>query len=406
MLFKQYQFLALFLISGTLLHAMQETHEPDKNFLKLVIENPVSVLDKIEQTGKLADVELEKVDIKNAKPEERCKIYREITRKCETDCPIFLLEECRREEFSSCVFSRKDDPIFRQKFEDKVVEALVEKINNNPDRSIQYVSFGPGGCFQDLVIIAKALAQNPKAKISIHLIDPSFEPYIAYRKLQETSHIIFPNRATDFTKKIHLLIKHAKKTGFDTNGLSDAEIEKRLLNLLLMNEERTRQFIKFLKKEYPQAQLLLYIHQNTKDYLEYIKKEHIKQADVLAAADIQDEMSLFNKSILHYCSLCSAVFKKNPNSNGFLLGRTLNNPRFFSIMSFGAQNKPDSLEIECDDNLPNIFMCADFIKIKGSNPPKKLIIEEIEKEVSQEEEEEEGEDEEKPVLIPNFNEWD
>ncbi len=188
----------------------------------------------------------------------------------EKKSPIFLLSE------SKCLLTRTLNPQYREQFEERVVGQLVAKLESSTD-TVQYVGFGSGGMYQDLIILCKALESKPRASLSIHLIDCPKNQSAEYREGME------------YIKKMNQ-VKYIKA------------------------ENRTRQFTTFLQKAFPHAQITLQLHKNDDAYLDYIKQHNLPYPDVICAADIDSQ-----PGITDYVFLTKTILEKKPDTDNTLL---------------------------------------------------------------------------------------
>lgn len=249
----------------------QSAYTPDQ-LLDLVLHNP-----KKARSYAHAIYE-EAVKAISSEPDARKKD--ELIKQYEKKCPIFALGECVDEGFGPCLLSRDYDPRFREYFESAVVAAVTEKIK--PGNTINYVGFGAGGMFQDLVIVAKLLDKNPAARININLIDQKFWCF---------------------------------KDNFDVK-----EVPQEVLCQVPLQRSRGRQVIQFLQKMFPKAVLSLSFYVSTDEYLKHADDTK-SYPDVITAADIEDETSLLARSFFNYGKLCLLSQKKNPAVINILLSK-------------------------------------------------------------------------------------
>lgn len=247
--------------------------------------------------------------------------YKALEKQFREEFPIFLLAECTHEDSQEgvkyCSLSRIYQEKYRETFEQEVVSALITRINTH-ERPIEYASFASGGKFQDLVILAKALTQKPTSPLNIHLIDIRHDMYVDYRDAMNDNHQIYPNSTIDPTDK-------------DPSGIID--------------ELPFIQFINYLQKTFPQATLALHAHSNTKGYCDYLTKHHIAYPDILACADIQDEMSLSQGSTKDYFGLCMQTLQNNSSSANILLSKGGTNKA--DIVTISLHPASEHSEIVC-----------------------------------------------------------
>lgn len=290
-------------------------------FLNYLLLNPIAALNTMYKTRKIFMKELEKEKLDTNEDQRRNLLgMQKLATLYAKVCPLFLLGECVREDWWHCALSRRFEPDYRNFFEQKVVKALVGCLQNHTEKPVQYVGFGSGGGFQDLVIAVKALAQKPDSSLSIHLIDKNFVCYVKCAELDSNSHEIILDNSLDY----HSVMPQAKELYTSENNdphFSEDKFENALIATCNGYAMYAKQFLSYLQKTFPRAHVSLYLHYEKQDYLDYIEKHQIDYPDVVAAADIQDEMSLMAQGPLHYASLCFNVLKQKPESQNFLLSR-------------------------------------------------------------------------------------
>ncbi len=180
-------------------------------------------------------------------------------------CPIFFLTECA----SPCPIGRKENPHLRATFEKRVSALLVEKIETNATKTIEYVIFASGSLFSELIVVLQTLIQKPNANINVHLIDSS-----------------------------------------NCHNCSSS--------MCLSKMERD-QFMKLLQYTFPNATLSSSMYSSTHDYLQ--NNINITSIDVVSAADFMDTIGWSRRSHRDYVALCLAALKKNPLASNLWLDR-------------------------------------------------------------------------------------
>ena len=225
--------------------------------------------------------------------------------------PLFLLDECTKQGCRNCVLSRTYEPKFREVFESRVVSSLCQQLSLH-ERPIEYVGFASGGMFQDHVILTKTLAKRPDARINIHLIDIKYITYIACKDLLKDTREVHPDINTDPTRVIRQLRQYARANSDDAKEINNKELAPRLINVCKWHESRGQQSIAWLRKTFPCALLKLHLHNTTDSYYKYIDRTKTNNPDVIATADIEDELSITQLSIKDYLKLCVLALKRNP----------------------------------------------------------------------------------------------
>lgn len=227
--------------------------------------------------------------------------------------PLFWLGECVKEGLGTCLLSRDYEPHYRQQYESRVVTSLHDKISS-VERPVQYVSFGSGGMFQDHVILTKTLAEKPNAQLDVHLIDLKYTTYVMCRDWLNNKRSVNPHIDTDPTPAIEKFKKLVRDDKAVTAPMSDEEAARTLMNVCSNHEVPVQQSLRWLAKTFPNARLKLHLHDTADSYHQYIERENIQNPDVIASADIEDEMGS-----LYYVQLCVRALQKNPHADNIWL---------------------------------------------------------------------------------------
>ncbi|HBL98278.1 TPA: hypothetical protein DDZ86_01395 [Candidatus Dependentiae bacterium] len=278
-----------------------------EQLLKLIINNPKKAL---AYTSRLNDKFF-------ANAEKSPKKILELARQYEHDCPILLLGECMKEDWGHCILSRDYNPKFRDHFESKVVAAMSKRLEGG--KTVNYVGFGSGGMFQDLVIMAKMLTKNPTAQININLIDPKYWVYVAMRDYLKNGREVGQKYDDTPTEEFADYALKKVKEAVGTIEVSDGEFKENTKTNATFEGMKYKQFISFLQKAFPNASLTLSIHESADKYLEYVDANNLPYPDVITAADIQDEMSF--GSLKDYFKLSLLAKKKQPSSINLWLSK-------------------------------------------------------------------------------------
>lgn len=270
-------FLALF---GLIVISQVENKENEAIKNKILL-NPVTTLESL-------DVVYDEFFKESTKNTALSKDYQAIIEKFEQKSPIFLLNECSSKY---CFLTRKNHPEFRESFENYVSMNVRQKIAQSAENSINCVSFGSGGLFQDLIIFTKILSESPTATLTIHLIDRFFN------KTDQNLANFIKEKESDkrewLQAHIHWLIEDEKFETTKTKG-------------------RIAQFEKFLTKEFPMAAIQVYTHKNVDEYFNCVKKENMLHTDVIFAADVSGGLDDYEK-------LCIETMRHNLSSVNILL---------------------------------------------------------------------------------------
>lgn len=253
-----------------------------------------------------------------------------------------LLGECTSH---TCRFTRAVQSRYRTFFENSVTQALIELLNSN--KQTVYTSFGSGGLFQDLVILTKALAQKPDANIAIHLIDTKFSMYVDCCDMLNTSHQIFLDKQLDPTQ-IPLEKIRSWQDAKNLKGYSHNELMYQAITHSFSTELKIKQFLKWLTVTFPHAKIAVYVHDTASNYIEYVTKNSLVHADIIVAADIEDERSTLQYGPSNFCTLCLKTKKHKKDSKNFWL--KIRGSIGASLISIDTQTSKNSIEIRYSDN--------------------------------------------------------
>jgi hypothetical protein len=248
--------------------------------------------------------------------------YKELIRKHEQICPLFFLNECTKEEGNiqlnnNCLLSRTYKPHFRKMFEEYTSHLLIEKIQTSPTTPVIYTGFGCGGAFQDLMIITKALMQQPQALLTIHLIDGETMPYVSAVNFLGYSREIKIDQIFNFGSRLTEYEQHARnkeKHDPEIQRMSHQQLEQELTLLCTDKEAKYKQFLSWFMRKFPLSHVSLYIHDHIFNYYDFIEKNNLAHADVVTTADIDDDESLKYESINHYANICLKTLNAKPTA--------------------------------------------------------------------------------------------
>ena len=138
---------------------------------------------------------------------------------------------------------------YRTAFEERATSLLLEKLKS--EQPIQYVGFGSGGLFQDLVILAKTLKQKPASSIVINLIDPNLT-YVYCKDIAQTNREVKEDSSLDIQPIANDVVKQAK-THWGSKNEDDISIIEEVSATCLVQEASLKQFIKTLMHIAPEA---------------------------------------------------------------------------------------------------------------------------------------------------------
>jgi len=237
-------------------------------------------------------------------------------------CPIFLLSECSTLQSYSgsapCFFSRNSHPNFRHSYEETVSNALLEQLKTKKD-AVQYVSFGAGGLFQDLVILTKALSQNPASNLEVHIIENEYTLF-SYSHSQLKLDNKIDDQDIDLLSIKKTLCNITPSNFSVTSSTDDDEILFETLALRYHYIKTIyKQFNGWFQTHFPKTQFSLYLHGNVDNYYAYMNQNKDLAADIIVTADIQDAQSQSLHAQTLYQDLCQQALRKNKTMKNFFL---------------------------------------------------------------------------------------
>lgn len=318
------------------------------DFKKLIVQDPAKVLMLNTTIAKLIETSSKKANIEQMSDTNLIiKFYKKIIQQIETIIPtfrIFMLGECTKQDFSACKLSRLCIPRYRRSYENKVCNALNQKMQEAKSMPVHYVSFACGGLFSDLIVLTKTLTKNPEANIVINLIDLEHSPHVVALDIQKNTRQVTENTNINLDAIMPQIIEIAKK---DCKDASNKEIEQAFKIKYLCRDIQFKQLINFLKKSFPRSKLTFVIHNTADSYLRYIEKYGISYPDVITAADIDDEMSILCGGLSDYYNMCIKMLQKKYNAYNILLSK-IKGPQ---LVSFSLENSKSSIKLEIDKKL-------------------------------------------------------
>ncbi len=296
------------------------TYYRNKHALGLILEDPEVALNHLSIINDQFEsaFKTEKLDDCAHPDDQALAKLTSLIQSYEQESPICLLGECTA---SDCPLTRSCQPKYREEFETRVVGQLVAKLKSC-DETVQYVSFGSGGMYQDLVILCKTLTSEPNASLSMHLIDLQNKCFTDMRDTIELDYQVKSDTYTDLSLNMEEIIKHTREQIKFFKEKPDHEIKKNIQITYASTENKARQFIAFLQKSFPDAELSLHLHNSNEAYLHYIATYKRPYPDVVCAADITTD-NLSDKAYKDYISLSDRVLKNKPESNNTLLAQNI-----------------------------------------------------------------------------------
>jgi hypothetical protein len=290
---------------------METAYIPD-----VLVANPIEYLIKAKTTYDAFAQEVQNLEAtKTTNQHELANLitqYKAVIEKHEQTCPLFFLNECTEETNNiqlnnNCLLSRTYKPHFREAFEKHTSKLLLEKLQSSPTTPITYTSFGCGNAFQELIIITKTLIEQPKAQLTIHLIDGVHTSYVTavdflgYSREITTQHnFSFGSRLEEYEQYARNKEKHDP----EIQAMSCQTLKQQITFACLEQEIKYKQFLSWLQQKFSLAQISLYLHDTSTHYFNFLTKNNLAHADIITTADIDDDESLKNGSINHYAMIC------------------------------------------------------------------------------------------------------
>jgi hypothetical protein len=301
--------------------SMEATYTPDA-----LVANPVEYLIKRETAYNAYRQDIEILETtKTIDTHDLANLitkYKAAIQKHEQTCPLFFVTECTQEENNialnnNCLLSRTYKPHFREAFEKHTSQLLLEKLQSSPTSPITYTSFGCGNAFQELIIITKALIEQPQAQLKIHLIDGCHSPYVSAIDFLAYSREITVKQNFSFDSRLEEYEQYARNKELhdpEIQAMSCQELRQQITLACLEQEAKYKQFLSWLQQKFSLAHISLYIHTTSSDYLNFLTKNNFRHADVLTATDIDDDESVKYMSLYHYAMLCIKTLNAKPDA--------------------------------------------------------------------------------------------
>lgn len=295
-----------------------------------------TAFDTTQKINKLFIEKIEQQNLRQKSAGEVCKVIKELRTKYEQQSPIFSLSECTQEEDGLCAMSREVRPTHRSKFEQKVVQTIVEKFKKN--KKVAFTAFGCGKLFPELVILTNVLAQNPQAELDVHCIDKNYvsfcEAKTLFTKNKKPEVILQDPIEPQFFMETTLVELIKKHPDFKNDSVL---LSQPFFQEIFMQEMRFEQMLGFLQKTFPKARIRIIPHFSRFKYVAYCQQNNIAP-DIITAIDIDDTQSKARGSMRDYLLLCAELLKKNPSTVNLFLGRAENDP----CMSVSLQKGPNA----------------------------------------------------------------
>ncbi len=252
-----------------------------------------------------------------------------LARQFEQRNALFLLDECPNDNSDSCLLNRTTCPHYRQAFEESVANKMmrIQPVGNTP---LQYVSFGSGGLFQDLMVIHKLLKNRSDVALDVHIMDIEYISCIQMHDALGGDRLILPEL------KEHPMVS--------AGAICNDPLTHGTIIQGLCGELMCKQFIQHVKNSFVQAQFSLRVYKDCDDYINYIERHNIPCADIAVAADIGDS---YDEAPKAFALLCKIIASKKPDAHNVLLAKNDSNPTI-DLVTFhadvGADRKPFYLD--------------------------------------------------------------
>lgn len=195
----------------------------------------------------------------------------------EQTCPYFLLDECS--EVQHCYLSRGFDASFRNSFENKISQSLIQSIRSNPTQSTHYLVFGSGYLFTDLVVLTKTLQEEPTANLTINLVDTEYQPCLAATP-----------SAMQFDEAVITYYVPILRAIF-------------------------KQFTNCLQSMFPEAILTVHFYGDHETFINAATSGKATYPDVFAAADLPSS----HRILLEYQTLIRTILERKPKAKNYFL---------------------------------------------------------------------------------------
>ena len=287
------------------------------SFLDLLLTDPRKALNRTKKVSDAYSKEA-KAELEHS-TSDQVVLFKKLVKKYEKNCPVFLLGECTSEDWGACCLSRAYCSKYRDQYELRVCDSLLEKLQKSGD-AVHYADFGSGGAFQTLVILARTLSKKPDSSLAVHLIDMKHTPHAVSRDTLQVNREVTLQDDYNLEPIMPQLLQRGREEWGGKNA-EDKVIRDGVLGGYALVEEEGKQMIGWLAKTFPHAKLSLSLHESSQSYLNYLEKTGQPSPDVVSAADIQDEMSLLRGSVRDYSLLCRQTLQKKPDSINWLLGK-------------------------------------------------------------------------------------
>ncbi len=323
-----------------------------------IIDQPVECLTHIKQ---VQDAYYDELDLllEQADLGEIITQYPQLLEKYTAKHPLFLLRECAYYGLGLCSLSRAYVQKYRRGFEDKVVEGILNALQDQDE--VHYVSFASGLLFQDLQILLKLLEQKSDAVLHLNFIDPKYRVWAICLQLLQRA-------GTD-----DLLAIQDELCKVKNDDMPSDEFVKNMCIEYLEMEARLNQYFSFLEQHFPEARFSAAFYDDIETYLSNEQEEGFVYPDIIAAADIEDGYCLRADVPEQYALFCKRVLQKKPDVYNILLARL---GGYFNPVAFSKDDVPNNmgklLYFSLEANEGNTFFVCDnthmYVKAETISP--------------------------------------
>jgi len=202
--------------------------------------------------------------------------------------------------------SRLLNPSIRNRFDEKVSELLSRALEKNPYYFATYASFN-GQRFSDVCIITRVLAQHPTACIVMHCIASTYANIIPIQ--ENLKRVLKGKYGADDIELIKASALRFRQLG-----------QWRFLENSFEYVAQLRQFKKWVKTNFPHAQLMLLPHNTVEQCLDYCSSR--TYPDVICGTDIDSKQEETGYPYrCDYALLCIKSLQHNSTSQNVYLGK-------------------------------------------------------------------------------------
>ncbi len=226
--------------------------------------------------------------------------------------PLRCFFECNTKK---CPLSRRNNPQFRDKFDQHVSERIV----NTPNTPVHYASIGSGGLLQDLRILALALSKNPHLYIHIHLIDPAFKVFkpqtqTLYNEAQQFDTSTTPIKPNSLFNRAKVQEMYAENLEHNAPPeVSESKEPKYQYNYMQDPTPEPHYLLYILRNEYPNAKIIGHIYTELQHYQQFIQGiikgptlYQTQAPDIVAVSDIEHP-----RTFIDLADTTMRIFKNN-----------------------------------------------------------------------------------------------